>query len=84
MNAVILSARRYRLRPLTYAVRSLIPVLNRPSHLPPHRQPPHQTSTIVLAAAASEHRIEEALGDGRDLGVRLSYCYESNPGSGSP
>jgi mannose-1-phosphate guanylyltransferase len=43
----------------------------------------HGVERVVLAASAGERRIENALGDGADLGVRLSYTYESEPlGSG--
>jgi NDP-sugar pyrophosphorylase family protein len=43
----------------------------------------HGVQRIVLAASASDRRIEEALGDGDALGVSLSYSYEKEPlGSG--
>jgi mannose-1-phosphate guanylyltransferase len=86
MNAVILvGGGGTRLRPLTYAIpKALIPVLNQPliarliSNLARHG-----VDNVVLAASASERRIENVLGDGSSLGVRLSYSYESEPlGSG--
>ena len=86
MNAVILvGGSGTRLRPLTYATpKPLIPVLNQPliarliSHLSLHG-----VEHAVLAASASERRLENALGDGSSLGIRLSYSYESEPlGSG--
>jgi mannose-1-phosphate guanylyltransferase len=86
MDAVILvGGGGTRLRPLTYAVpKPLIPVFNQPllariiGHLARHG-----VDRVVLAAAASERRIEEALGDGSGLGVKLSYSYETQPlGSG--
>ena len=86
MDAVILvGGSGTRLRPLTYATpKPLIPVLNQPligrliSNL---RR--HGVERVILAASASERRIETALGDGSSLGVRLSYSYESQPlGSG--
>ncbi|HLF76265.1 MAG TPA: NDP-sugar synthase [Dehalococcoidia bacterium] len=86
MNAVILvGGSGTRLRPLTYAVpKPLIPVLNRPliTHLIDNLKR-HGVRHIVLAATASDRRIEETLGDGTDLGVELSYSYEPEPlGSG--
>jgi mannose-1-phosphate guanylyltransferase len=70
---------------LTYAVpKPLIPVLNQPliARLITHLQR-HGVQRVVLAASASEQRIEQALGDGGGLGVRLSYAYEAEPlGSG--
>ena len=86
MDAVVLvGGGGTRLRPLTYAIpKPLIPVLNRPliSHLilNLHRG---GVQNVVLAASASDRRIEEALGDGSDLGVHVTYCYEREPlGSG--
>jgi len=86
MDAVILvGGGGTRLRPLTYAVpKPLIPVFNQPliariiAHLALHG-----VDRIVLAAAASERRIEASLGNGAQLGVKLTYCYETVPlGSG--
>src|SRR5690606_6755442 len=86
MNAVILvGGGGTRLRPLTYALpKPLIPVLNQPlvarliSNLKQHG-----VENVVLAASASERRIENVLGDGSSLGVKLSYSYETEPlGSG--
>jgi mannose-1-phosphate guanylyltransferase len=86
MDAVILvGGGGTRLRPLTYAVpKPLIPVLNKPliSHLIANLQR-HGVQHVVLAASASEKRLETALGTGESLGVRISYCYETEPlGSG--
>lgn len=86
MNAVILvGGGGTRLRPLTYAVpKPLIPVLNRPliQHVIANLQQ-HGVDHVVLAASANERRIENSLGDGSSLGVRLSYSYETEPlGSG--
>jgi mannose-1-phosphate guanylyltransferase len=86
MNAVILvGGSGTRLRPLTYAIpKPLIPVLNRPliTHLIANLKR-HGVQHIVLAATATDRRIEKALGDGSDLGVSLSYSYETEPlGSG--
>lgn len=86
MDAVILvGGGGTRLRPLTYAVpKPLIPVLNQPliARIIANLQR-HGVDRIVLAASASERRIEASLGDGSHLGVSLSYCYETEPlGSG--
>jgi mannose-1-phosphate guanylyltransferase len=86
MNAVILvGGGGTRLRPLTYAIpKPLIPVLNQPliARVITHLQR-HGVDKVVLAASASERRLEAALGDGAQLGVRLSYSYETEPlGSG--
>ncbi len=86
MDAVVLvGGGGTRLRPLTYAIsKSLIPVLNRPliSHLLLNLRR-GGVENVVLAASASDRRIEEALGDGGELGLKLSYCYEREPlGSG--
>jgi mannose-1-phosphate guanylyltransferase len=86
MNGVILvGGGGTRLRPLTYAVpKPLIPVLNQPliARIIANLRR-HGVDHVVLAAAASERRIEASLGDGAQLGVRLSYCYETEPlGSG--
>ena len=74
-----------RLRPLTYAVpKPLIPVANTPLilHILDNLRR-HGVEEIVLAASAPDHSIEEALGDGRHLGLSLSYSYEAAPlGSG--
>jgi mannose-1-phosphate guanylyltransferase len=85
-NAVILvGGGGTRLRPLTYAVaKPLIPVINRPliSHLIGNLQR-HGVRHVVLAAAAGQRHLEAELKDGSDLGVALSYCYETEPlGSG--
>jgi mannose-1-phosphate guanylyltransferase len=43
----------------------------------------HGVTRIVLAASASDKRMEAALGDGSRFGVNLEYCYETEPlGSG--
>jgi mannose-1-phosphate guanylyltransferase len=86
MDAVILvGGGGTRLRPLTYAVpKALVPVLNKPLvvHLITNLQR-HGVDRVVLAASASERRIEAALGDGSSFGVKLDYCYETHPlGSG--
>ena len=86
MDAVILvGGGGTRLRPLTYAVpKPLIPVLNKPlvAHLIANLAR-HGVENVVLAASATEKRIEAALGDGYGLGVHIAYAYEEEPlGSG--
>ena len=86
MNAVILvGGGGTRLRPLTYALaKPLFPVLNRPliSHLIDNLRR-HGVDRVVLAAAAADKSMEEALGNGNGLGVDLSFSYETEPlGSG--
>jgi mannose-1-phosphate guanylyltransferase len=74
-----------RLRPLTYAVpKPLIPVLNKPliGHLISHLRH-HGVDRVVLAAAASDTRIEDTIGDGAEYDVPVTYSYETEPlGSG--
>ncbi len=86
MDAVVLvGGGGTRLRPLTYAVpKALIPVLNRPliTHLVDNLRH-HGVERVVFAASANDKRIEETLGNGGGLGVKISYCYETEPlGSG--
>jgi mannose-1-phosphate guanylyltransferase len=86
MDAVILvGGGGTRLRPLTYAVpKPLIPVLNKPliAHLIANLAR-HGVENVVLAASATEKRIEAALGEGYGLGVHIAYAYEEEPlGSG--
>jgi mannose-1-phosphate guanylyltransferase len=73
-----------RLRPLTYAVpKPLVPVLNRPLivHIIENLAR-HGVESVVLAASASDRRIEETLGDSAG-GASISYSYETRPlGSG--
>jgi mannose-1-phosphate guanylyltransferase len=86
MDAVILvGGGGTRLRPLTYAIpKPLIPVLNKPliGHLISHLHH-HGVDRVVLAAAASDKRIEDAIGDGHEYDVPVTYSYETEPlGSG--
>jgi mannose-1-phosphate guanylyltransferase len=62
----------------------LIPVVNRPLilHILDNLRR-YGVEHVVLAASASDRRIEEALGDGSAYGLSLSYSYETRPlGSG--
>ena len=86
MRAILLvGGEGTRLRPLTFNTpKQLVPVLNRPllSHLLRHLREAGVTE-IALAGAAAGDVIEEALGDGRALGVELRYVNEETPlGSG--
>ena len=86
MEAVILvGGGGTRLRPLTYAVpKPLIPIFNQPLLARIIGQlARHGVGHVVLAASAADRRMEETLGDGSSLGIRLSYSYETQPlGSG--
>ena len=86
MNAVVLvGGGGTRLRPLTYAIaKPLIPVMNRPLivHILDNLKR-HGVDRVVLAASAKDRSIEEAIGDGSQLGFEVSYSYETEPlGSG--
>lgn len=74
-----------RLRPLTYAIpKPLVPIVNKPLivHLIENLRR-HGVRRVVLAAAATDRRIEEALGNGASFDLELTYAYEAEPlGSG--
>lgn len=80
MKAVVLvGGGGTRLRPLTHAIpKPLVPVLNEPlvavllRHLASHG-----VDEVVLAASASDKRIEEAIGDGAAFGIKVTYSYET-------
>lgn len=82
MQAIILAGGKgTRLRPLTvYTPKPIVPVMNRPFLL-------YQIdilvragiSDITLSLSYQPDKIEDLLGDGSDLGVRLSYITEPNP-----
>jgi mannose-1-phosphate guanylyltransferase len=80
MKAVVLvGGGGTRLRPLTYAItKPLAPVLNEPliglliRHLARHG-----VDEVVLAASASDKRIEDAIGDGAAYGIKAGYSYET-------
>jgi mannose-1-phosphate guanylyltransferase len=86
MHAIILAGGSgTRLRPLTYARRKeLVPLLNKPllEHRLVHLRA-HGVTDIVLACAAGARGIEQHVGEGAQLGVRVRYVYEERPlGSG--
>jgi mannose-1-phosphate guanylyltransferase len=80
MKAVVLvGGGGTRLRPLTHAIpKPLVPILNEPlvglliRHLGHHG-----VDEVVLAASASDKRIEAAIGDGAAYGVKARYSYET-------
>ncbi len=86
MNAVILvGGGGTRLRPLTYALpKPLIPVLNQPliARLISNLQR-HGVDHVVLAASASERRIENALGDG-SVARRQARATPTRPSRSAP
>ncbi|MCV4678015.1 sugar phosphate nucleotidyltransferase, partial [Escherichia coli] len=70
-----------RLRPLTvYTPKPIVPIANRPFLL-------YQIEIlakagikdITLSLGYQPNRIEDIIGDGRDLGVRISYVTEPSP-----
>ena len=82
MKAVILvGGEATRLRPLTCNIpKAMVPVLNTPflEHVIRHLGR-HQIRDIVLAIGPLAQPIESYLGDGSQLGVRLSYVVEDSP-----
>jgi len=82
MKAVILvGGEGTRLRPLTCnTVKAMVPVLNRPflEHMICYLRS-HGVDDIILALCYLPERIEGYFGDGRRLGVRLTYVMEESP-----
>lgn len=82
MKALILAGGKgTRLRPLTvYTPKPIVPIANRPFLL-------YQIEIlakagikdITLSLGYQPNRIEDIIGDGRDLGVRISYVTEPSP-----
>jgi mannose-1-phosphate guanylyltransferase len=70
-----------RLRPLTLArAKPVVPLLNRPFlayQLSLLRE--HGVTDVILSCSYRVEDVERALGDGRDLGVRLRYVVEKEP-----
>jgi NDP-sugar pyrophosphorylase family protein len=70
-----------RLRPLTYIVpKSLVPVLNRPvmEHMLAYLKQ-FGIEDVILTLNYLPDAIRRHFGDGRDFGVRLTYCMEKEP-----
>jgi mannose-1-phosphate guanylyltransferase len=82
MKAVILvGGEATRLRPLTCNTpKIMIPVLNRPffEHLVGYLKK-HDIVDIILAVGKSPEQIQDCVGDGSELGVRLTYSIEDRP-----
>ena len=82
MKAVILvGGQGTRLYPLTCNIpKAMVPVLNIPflEHVI-HHLSKHQVKDIILAQGHLSQSIESYLGDGSQLGVRLSYLVEDTP-----
>lgn len=82
MKAVILvGGEATRLRPLTCNTpKIMVPVLNRSffEHLGGYLKK-HNIVDIVLAVGKSPEQIQDYLGDGSKLGVRLTYSIENRP-----
>ena len=82
MKAVILvGGKATRLEPLTSNTpKALVPVLNTPflEHVI-HHLSNHQIKEIILALGHMSRPIEDYLGDGGKLGVRLYYSFEDTP-----
>ena len=84
-SIVLVGGEGTRLRPLTLRTpKPLVPVLNRPllTYLLAHLRA-HGVTDVRLAMTSRSSAVEEALGDGSALGLRLDYIYEESPlGSG--
>lgn len=82
MKAVILiGGLGTRLRPLTCNLpKAVVPILNRPfiAHLINYLKK-HGINDIILAMGYRPDPIQEYLGDGKDLGVHITYVIENAP-----
>src|SRR5688572_2473284 len=82
MQALILAGGKgTRLRPLTvYTPKPIVPILNRPLLQYQLEMLARAGITdITLSLSYQPNKIEDLLGDGSDLGVRLNYVTESSP-----
>lgn len=83
MKALLLvGGKGTRLRPLTiHAPKPIVPIFNRPFlhyQLDMIRQVP-EIDEVILSLNYQPRRIEEVFGDGRDLGIKISYAVEPTP-----
>ena len=82
MKAVILvGGEGTRLRPLTCnTTKAMVPILNMPflEYLLRYLKG-HGIKDVILAMSYLPDRIQEQLGDGTELGIRLSYAIEKEP-----
>ena len=82
MKAVILvGGEGTRLRPLTWRrPKAIVPILNRPflEYLAGYLKQ-HGITEVILAMGYLPHPIQDCLGDGSKLGVRLHYVVEDSP-----
>ncbi len=82
MKAVILvGGEGTRLRPLTYnTTKAMVPILNMPflEYLIRYLKG-HGIKDIILTMSYLPDRIQDYLGDGAKLGVRLTYLMEEPP-----
>lgn len=70
-----------RLQPLTFTVpKSLVPVLNRPvmEHMLAYLRQ-FGVEDVILTLNYLPDAIRDRFGDGREFGVRLTYCLEKEP-----
>ena len=78
---ILVGGEATRLRPLTCNTpKIMIPVLNRPffEHLVGYLKK-HDIVDIILAVGKSPEQIQDYVGDGSKLGVRLTYSIETRP-----
>lgn len=83
MKAILLvGGHGTRLRPLTiHAPKPIVPIFNRPFlhyQLDLIRRVP-EIDEVILSLNYQPRRIEEIFGDGRDLGIKISYVVEPTP-----
>ncbi len=83
MKAILLAGGKgTRLRPLTlHTPKPIVPIFDRPFlhyQIDLVRQIP-EIDEVVLSLNYQPRRINEVFGDGRDLGIKISYVVEPNP-----
>ena len=83
MKAILLvGGKGTRLRPLTiHAPKPIVPIFNRPFlhyQLDIVKQVP-EIDEVILSLNYQPRRIEDVFGDGRDVGIKISYAVEPDP-----